>query len=52
SSTMPLPSIEQPPTLELKPLSKNLKYAYLGESEKLSVLISSILDTGQQRSSD
>ncbi|GAU47094.1 hypothetical protein TSUD_369270 [Trifolium subterraneum] len=29
------PSIEQPPSLELKPLPENLKYAYLEENEML-----------------
>jgi hypothetical protein len=48
SSTMPLPSIEKPPTLELKPLPQNLKYAYLGESETLPVIISSNLEAEQE----
>ncbi|XP_045797211.1 uncharacterized protein LOC123891391 [Trifolium pratense] len=42
------PSIEQPPSLELKPLPKNLKYAYLEENEKLPVIISSNLDCEQE----
>ncbi|MCI44958.1 hypothetical protein A2U01_0066197, partial [Trifolium medium] len=46
---MPLPSIEQPPNLELKPLPSNLKYAYLGESENLPVIISSSLEDEQER---
>ena len=33
------PSIEDPPTLELKQLPSHLKYAFLEKSEKLSVLI-------------
>ncbi|PIN08964.1 hypothetical protein CDL12_18457 [Handroanthus impetiginosus] len=37
------PSIEEPPTLELKPLPSHLYYAYLGESDTLSVIISSSL---------
>ncbi|PIN00194.1 DNA-directed DNA polymerase [Handroanthus impetiginosus] len=35
------PSIEEPPTLELKPLPSHLCYAYLGESDTLPVIISS-----------
>ncbi|KAJ9562313.1 LOW QUALITY PROTEIN: hypothetical protein OSB04_007473 [Centaurea solstitialis] len=38
-----LPSIEQPPDLELKPLPSHLKYAYLAEDDKLPVIISSKL---------
>ncbi|PIN19259.1 DNA-directed DNA polymerase [Handroanthus impetiginosus] len=34
------PSIEEPPTLELKPLSSHLCYVYLGESDTLPVIIS------------
>ena len=34
-----LPSIIQPPPLELKPLPEHLKYAYLGENEKLPVIV-------------
>ncbi|PIN11693.1 DNA-directed DNA polymerase [Handroanthus impetiginosus] len=37
------PSIEEPPTLELKPLLSHLCYAYLGESDTLPVIISSSL---------
>ncbi|PIN19118.1 hypothetical protein CDL12_08207 [Handroanthus impetiginosus] len=37
------PSIEEPPTLELKPLPCHLCYAYLGESDTLPVIISSSL---------
>ncbi|PIM97903.1 DNA-directed DNA polymerase [Handroanthus impetiginosus] len=37
------PSIEEPPTLELKPLPNHLCYAYLGESDTLPVIISSSL---------
>ncbi|XP_075487951.1 uncharacterized protein LOC142527119 [Primulina tabacum] len=36
-------SLEEPPTLELKPLPPHLKYVYLGENNKLSVIISSSL---------
>ena len=37
------PSIEVPPILELKPLPPHLKYAYLGNSTTLPVIISSHL---------
>ncbi|XP_075473912.1 uncharacterized protein LOC142504961 [Primulina tabacum] len=36
-------SIEEPPTLELKPLPPHLKYVYLGGNNKLLVIISSDL---------
>ena len=36
-----LPSIEQPPVLELKPLPFHLKYVYLEEKEALPLIISS-----------
>ena len=38
-----LPSFISPPKLELKPLPKNLKYAYLGDDETLPVIISNAL---------
>ncbi|XP_027348002.1 uncharacterized protein LOC113859421 [Abrus precatorius] len=38
------PSVEQLPTLELKPLPECLKYAYLESGEKLPVMISTKLD--------
>ncbi|KAL4376513.1 hypothetical protein GQ457_02G024510 [Hibiscus cannabinus] len=41
-------SIEQPPKLELKQLPEQLKYAYLGENETLSVIISSKLQAAQE----
>ncbi|KAH9685728.1 hypothetical protein KPL70_014067 [Citrus sinensis] len=41
-----LPSIESLPTLELKMLPSHLKYAYLGQNNKLHVIISSTLDAG------
>ena len=37
------PSLEEPPTLELKTLPTHLKYAYLGEESTLPVIISSAL---------
>ena len=33
------PSILKPPTLELKPLPENLKYAFLAPNEKLPIII-------------
>ncbi|PIN27063.1 hypothetical protein CDL12_00161 [Handroanthus impetiginosus] len=41
------PSVEEPPTLELKPLPSHLRYAYLGESDTLPVIISSSLSDVQ-----
>jgi len=38
-----LPSVEQPPNLELKPLPSHLKYAYLERDGKLHVIISALL---------
>ncbi|XP_073120421.1 uncharacterized protein [Henckelia pumila] len=40
------PSIEEPPTVELKPLPIHLKYMFLGENDMLPVIISSSL-TGE-----
>ncbi|PIN09081.1 DNA-directed DNA polymerase [Handroanthus impetiginosus] len=42
-SNVSKPSIEEPPTLELKPLPSHLCYANLGESDTLPVIISSSL---------
>ena len=42
-----MPSIEKPPVFELKPLPKHLRYAYLGESSTLHVIISASLHTEQ-----
>ncbi|XP_027342396.1 uncharacterized protein LOC113855110 [Abrus precatorius] len=47
-SAKPLPSVEQPPALELKPLPKHLKYAYLEADEKLPVIISTKLNVEQE----
>ncbi|OMO83908.1 hypothetical protein CCACVL1_11095 [Corchorus capsularis] len=44
---MPLPSIQQPPEVKLKPIPKDLKYAFLGDKKTLPVIISSKL-TGLQ----
>ncbi|KAL5570156.1 hypothetical protein UlMin_026731 [Ulmus minor] len=35
---LPKSSVEEPPTLELKPLPSHLRYAYLGEGQLLKVL--------------
>ncbi|CAN6721305.1 unnamed protein product [Malus baccata var. baccata] len=43
SITKLLPSVIQPPSLELKPLPSHLKYVFLGEQETLPVIISSSL---------
>ncbi|KAL0290672.1 UNVERIFIED_CONTAM: hypothetical protein Scaly_2661300 [Sesamum calycinum] len=45
SRTKLFPSILQTPTLELKELSKHLKYAFLGENDTLPVIISNKLST-------
>ena len=41
----PVPSIEQPPKMEQKPLPSHLKYAYLGVESTLPVIISASLNT-------
>ncbi|XP_070003489.1 uncharacterized protein [Nicotiana sylvestris] len=46
--TLPRPSIEEAPKLEFKPLPAHLRYAYLGNSETLLVIISSILTSTQE----
>ncbi|XP_019257998.1 PREDICTED: uncharacterized protein LOC109236256 [Nicotiana attenuata] len=46
--TPPKPSIEEAPKLELKPLSPHLRYAYLGNSETLPLIISSNLTNTQE----
>ena len=43
SPSRPIPSIEKSPVLEEKQLQSNLRYAYLGESSTLPVIISSYL---------
>ena len=43
-----LPSIEQPPVLELNELPSHLKYVYLEEKETLPIIISSQLTTIQE----
>jgi hypothetical protein len=43
SSTPPVPSLESPPKLELKPLLDKLKYAFLGANDTLPIIIASDL---------
>ncbi|XP_027155802.1 uncharacterized protein LOC113771374 [Coffea eugenioides] len=43
-----LPSVVQAPVLELKPLPKHLKYAYLGNNETLPVIISAALSETEE----
>ncbi|XP_024022975.1 uncharacterized protein LOC112092050 [Morus notabilis] len=43
------PSIKEAPVLELKPLPSHLRYAYLGEGSTLPVIISSSLDSKQEK---
>ena len=38
-----VPSVERPPQLEQKPLPSHLRYAYLGESSTLPIIISASL---------
>ena len=48
SHTMMLPSRISPPKLELKPLPKNPKYAYLEDDETLLVIITNALTTKRE----
>ncbi|KAJ9535161.1 hypothetical protein OSB04_un001760 [Centaurea solstitialis] len=48
SHTRLLPSVEQAPELELKPLPDHLKYAYLGDKETLPVIISATLSPKEE----
>jgi hypothetical protein len=50
SSTPPVPSLESPPKLELKPLPDKLKYAFLGSNDTLPVIIASDLQNDQEDS--
>ncbi|XP_048438976.1 uncharacterized protein LOC125476684, partial [Pyrus x bretschneideri] len=43
-----LPSTEQPPTLELKPLPSHLKYVFLGQDQTLPVIISNLLTAQEE----
>nr|GEX31912.1 DNA-directed DNA polymerase [Tanacetum cinerariifolium] len=42
------PSLEVPPTLELKPLPSNLKYAFLGHNNTLPIIVASDLSGSQE----
>ncbi|XP_026428296.1 uncharacterized protein LOC113324187 [Papaver somniferum] len=42
------PPLDEAPKLDLKPLPDTLKYAFLGPSDTLSVIIASCLDTEQE----
>ena len=45
-----VPSIKEPPKLELKELPSHLKYAFLGENSKLAVIIfSSLIGTEEEK---
>ncbi|XP_008229105.1 PREDICTED: uncharacterized protein LOC103328489 [Prunus mume] len=48
SNEKTFPSVIQAPKLELKPIPKHLKYAFLGEDETLPVIISSQLTTEEE----
>ncbi|CAN6707533.1 unnamed protein product [Malus baccata var. baccata] len=48
STNKMLPSVVQPPTLELKPLPSHLRYVFLGEDETLPVIISSSLKAQEE----
>ena len=43
-----LPSIQQAPKLELKPLPTHLKYAFLGDKETLPMIIAKGLESNQE----
>ena len=43
-----MPLVERPPQLEQKPLPSHLRYAYLGESSTLPVIISASLTTVEE----
>ena len=44
-----LPSVEQPPILELKPLPSHLKYVYLERDGKLPIIIYALLTDEQEQ---
>ncbi|XP_052490796.1 uncharacterized protein LOC128043039 [Gossypium raimondii] len=50
SQTRMLPSILQPPTLELKALPDHLKYVFLGEKDTLPVIVSNKLTKDEEES--
>ncbi|KAI3670822.1 hypothetical protein L1987_87464 [Smallanthus sonchifolius] len=43
------PSLEEPPTLELKDLPSHLKYVFLGDNDTLPVIIASNLEKAQEQ---
>ncbi|KAB2597239.1 S ribonuclease [Pyrus ussuriensis x Pyrus communis] len=43
-----LPSVIQPPSLELKPLPNHLKYVFLGEQETLPIIVASSLTVQEE----
>ena len=43
-----VPSFEQPPKMEQKPLPSHLRYAYLGDAPTLPVIISASLTTAEE----
>ncbi|XP_028771261.1 uncharacterized protein LOC114728515 [Neltuma alba] len=47
-----VPSVVQPPDLELKPLPSNLKYVFLAADSKLPVIISSSLSSSEEERLD
>ena len=48
SSSHPIPSMEKPLILEEKPLLALLRYAYLGDSSALMIIISFSLSTSEE----
>ena len=48
STTPPMPSAVQPPSLELKQLPSHLKYAYLDVEQRLPVIVLSTLPSEQE----
>ena len=44
----PVPSFEQPPKMEQKPLLRHLRYAYLGDASTLPVIISASLIAAEE----
>ncbi|XP_068305068.1 uncharacterized protein [Pyrus communis] len=48
STNKPIPSVVQPPSLELKPLPSHLKYVFLGDQETLPVIVSSSLTAQEE----
>ena len=49
SSSPPIPSVVEPPQLELKLLPNTLKYAFLGPSESLQVIVAFYLDNAHEQ---